>query len=110
MNRGDAPQAVIDLSAAHIRDASSAALDAIETTYAQRGTTVEIIGLDDPRADLHGEPTGEPVRSPARRLPARPAVTRSPAASTPPVQERAERAPPIRSSRPVGTAPCPSGR
>ncbi|MER7726860.1 SulP family inorganic anion transporter [Streptomyces sp. NPDC096323] len=57
---GDPQRVVIDLSAAHIWDASSvAALDAIETKYAQRGKTVEIIGLNDPSADLHGRLTGE---------------------------------------------------
>lgn len=51
---------VVDLSAAHIWDASSvAALDAVETKYKQRGKTVEIIGLNDPSADLHGKLTGE---------------------------------------------------
>lgn len=57
---GDPEKAVIDLSAAHVWDASSAAaLDAIETEYAQRGKTVEITDLNDPGADLHGELTGE---------------------------------------------------
>ncbi|WP_076973090.1 SulP family inorganic anion transporter [Streptomyces sp. M1013] len=57
---GDPERIVIDLSAAHIWDASSvAALDAIETKYAQRGKRVEIIGLNDPSADLHGKLTGE---------------------------------------------------
>ncbi|MEH0550870.1 SulP family inorganic anion transporter [Streptomyces sp. B21-101] len=57
---GDPDKVVIDLSAAHIWDASSvAALDAIETKYAQRGKTVEIIGLNNPSADLHGKLTGE---------------------------------------------------
>ncbi len=56
----DPDRIVIDLSAAHIWDASSvAALDAIETKYGQRGKTVEIIGLNDPSADLHGKLTGE---------------------------------------------------
>ncbi|MFG2639662.1 SulP family inorganic anion transporter [Streptomyces sp. NPDC048370] len=56
----DPDKVVIDLSAAHIWDASSvAALDAIETKYAQRGKTVEIIGLNDPSADLHSKLTGE---------------------------------------------------
>ncbi len=55
----DPDKVVIDLSAAHIWDASSvAALDAIETKYAQRGKTVEITGLNDPSADLHGKLTG----------------------------------------------------
>ncbi|MCX5308947.1 SulP family inorganic anion transporter [Streptomyces sp. NBC_00160] len=54
----DPDRIVIDLSAAHIWDASSvAALDAIETKYAQRGKTVEITGLNDPSADLHGKLT-----------------------------------------------------
>ncbi|CAL9280034.1 C4-dicarboxylic acid transporter DauA [Streptomyces sp. SudanB148_2056] len=57
---GDPKQVVIDLSAAHIWDASSvAALDAIETKYAQRGKSVEIIGLNDPSAHLHGKLSGE---------------------------------------------------
>ncbi|MFD3975480.1 SulP family inorganic anion transporter [Streptomyces cyaneofuscatus] len=56
----DPDRIVIDLSAAHIWDASSvAALDAVETKYEQRGKTVEIIGLNDPSADLHGKLTGE---------------------------------------------------
>jgi SulP family sulfate permease len=56
----DPDKVVIDLSAAHIWDASSvAALDAIGTKYAQRGKSVEIIGLNDPSADLHGRLTGE---------------------------------------------------
>ncbi|WP_149547134.1 SulP family inorganic anion transporter [Streptomyces marokkonensis] len=57
---GDPARVVIDLSAAHIWDASSvAALDAIETKYEQRGKTVEITGLNNPSADLHGKLTGE---------------------------------------------------
>ncbi|MCC8338093.1 SulP family inorganic anion transporter [Streptomyces sp. R1] len=45
---GDPDQVVIDLSATHIWDASSvAALDAIETKYAQRGKQVEIVGLNE---------------------------------------------------------------
>ncbi|WP_406405765.1 SulP family inorganic anion transporter [Streptomyces sp. NBC_01643] len=56
----DPDKVVIDLTAAHIWDASSvAALDAIETKYTQRGKTVEIIGLNDPSADLHGKLSGE---------------------------------------------------
>ncbi len=59
---GDPKDVVIDLSAAHIWDASSvAALDAIETKYAQRGKTVEITGLNTPGADLHGRLSGELV-------------------------------------------------
>ncbi|MEU8779811.1 SulP family inorganic anion transporter [Streptomyces sp. NPDC048606] len=56
---GDPDRIVIDLSQAHIWDASSvAALDAIETRYKQRGKTVEISGLNNPSADLHGKLSG----------------------------------------------------
>ncbi|MFE7181347.1 SulP family inorganic anion transporter [Streptomyces erythrochromogenes] len=55
----DPDRVVIDLSAAHVWDASSvAALDAVEAKYAQRGKTVEIIGLNEPSAELHGRLTG----------------------------------------------------
>ncbi|MFE4519989.1 SulP family inorganic anion transporter [Kitasatospora sp. NPDC056783] len=57
---GDPGEVVIDLSRAHIWDASSvAALDAVETRYAQRGKTVEITGLNTSSADLHGRLSGE---------------------------------------------------
>jgi SulP family sulfate permease len=57
---GDPDKVVIDLTDTHIWDASSvAALDAIETKYAQRGKTVEIIGLNDPSAHLHRNLSGE---------------------------------------------------
>ncbi|WP_329500583.1 SulP family inorganic anion transporter [Kitasatospora herbaricolor] len=56
----DPDRVVIDLSRAHIWDASSvAALDAIETKYAQRGKTVEITGLNTPSGDLHARLSGE---------------------------------------------------
>jgi len=56
----DPDKVVIDLSAAHIWDASSvAALDAIETKYAQRGKTVEIISLNEPSAHIHKTLSGE---------------------------------------------------
>ncbi|WP_329275758.1 SulP family inorganic anion transporter [Streptomyces sp. NBC_00691] len=56
----DPDRVVIDLSAAHVWDASSVAvLDAIEAKYAQRGKTVEITGLNDPSAALHGRLSGE---------------------------------------------------
>ncbi|MFG3281369.1 SulP family inorganic anion transporter [Streptomyces sp. NPDC048111] len=56
----DPDKVVVDLGAAHIWDASSvAALDAIEAKYAQRGKSVEIIGLNDPSALLHGRLSGE---------------------------------------------------
>jgi SulP family sulfate permease len=57
---GDPGTVVIDLSGAHIWDASSvAALDAIENKYAQRGKTVEITGLNTPSAAMHGRRSGE---------------------------------------------------
>jgi SulP family sulfate permease len=56
----DPDRVVIDLSAAHIWDASSvAALDAIETKYAQRGKSVEIIGLNEPSARIREKLSGE---------------------------------------------------
>ncbi|MCK1795618.1 SulP family inorganic anion transporter [Streptomyces sp. XM4193] len=59
---GDPERVVVDLSAAHIWDASTVAtLDAIETKYAQRGKTVEITGLNSPSAELHRRLTGEPA-------------------------------------------------
>lgn len=56
----DPDKVVIDLTAAHIWDASSvAALDAIETKYARRGKNVEIIGLNEPSARIHKTLSGE---------------------------------------------------
>ncbi|MFJ9343125.1 SulP family inorganic anion transporter [Streptomyces sp. NPDC101733] len=56
----DPDRVVIDLSAAHIWDASSVAvLDAIENKYAHRGKTVEITGLNDPSAAIHGKLSGK---------------------------------------------------
>ncbi|WP_208862058.1 SulP family inorganic anion transporter [Streptomyces griseorubens] len=56
----DPDRVVIDLSAAHIWDASSvAALDAVGTKYAQRGKTVEIVGLNEPSARMHKTLSGE---------------------------------------------------
>ncbi|MGW1123602.1 SulP family inorganic anion transporter [Streptomyces sp. NPDC002526] len=56
----DPDRIVIDLTATHIWDASSvAALDAIETKYAARGKTVEIVGLNQPSAALHRTLSGE---------------------------------------------------
>ncbi|GAA2274104.1 sodium-independent anion transporter [Streptomyces ruber] len=58
--RNDPDRVVIDLSGTHVWDASSvAALDAIETRYAQRGKTVEITGLNESSAHLHGRLSGE---------------------------------------------------
>ncbi|MEU3492223.1 SulP family inorganic anion transporter [Kitasatospora cineracea] len=57
---GDPDLVVIDLTAAHIWDASSvAALDTVRAKYAQRGKQVEITGLNDPSAALHSRLTGE---------------------------------------------------
>ncbi|MFC5144131.1 SulP family inorganic anion transporter [Streptomyces aureoversilis] len=57
---GDPDKVVIDLSAAHIWDASSvAALDAVENKYAQHGKTVELTGLNHPSAALHDKLSGE---------------------------------------------------
>lgn len=56
----DPGKVVIDLSDTHIWDASSvAALDAIETKYAQRGKEVQIIGLNQPSAQIHQKLSGE---------------------------------------------------
>ncbi|MGW6057087.1 SulP family inorganic anion transporter [Streptomyces sp. NPDC055189] len=57
---GDPDKVVIDLTAAHVWDASSvAALDTIGIKYAQRGKTVEIIGLNGPSARIHEKLSGE---------------------------------------------------
>lgn len=59
---GDPEKVIIDLSAAHVWDASSvAALDAVTTKYASRGKTVEITGLNGPSAHLHDRLSGELV-------------------------------------------------
>ncbi|WP_237404518.1 SulP family inorganic anion transporter [Actinacidiphila reveromycinica] len=57
---GDPDRVVIDLSGAHVWDASSvAALDAITTKYAGRGKSVEIVGLNEHSARMHGNLSGE---------------------------------------------------
>jgi SulP family sulfate permease len=57
---GDPDKVVIDLSQAHVWDASSvAALDAVTTKYARRGKTVEIIGLNEPSAHIHDRLAGQ---------------------------------------------------
>ncbi|MFK0247797.1 SulP family inorganic anion transporter [Amycolatopsis azurea] len=56
----DPDKVVIDLTEAHIWDASTvAALDAITTKYAARGKTVEIVGLNKHSARMHGKLSGE---------------------------------------------------
>ncbi|MEU7317204.1 SulP family inorganic anion transporter [Streptomyces sp. NPDC007083] len=58
--KDDPDDVVIDLSDAHIWDASSvAALDAIETKYQQRGKKVTIIGLNKPSAEMHDKLAGQ---------------------------------------------------
>ncbi len=49
----------IDLSGSHVWDASTvAALDAITTKYARHGATVEIVGMNDSSASMHGRLAG----------------------------------------------------
>ncbi|MEU2561335.1 SulP family inorganic anion transporter [Streptomyces longispororuber] len=56
----DPDRVVVDLSGAHVWDASSvAALDMVGAKYAQRGKTVEIIGLNRPSARIHDRLSGE---------------------------------------------------
>jgi len=51
---GDPDRVVVDLSGAHVWDASSVAvLDAVEHKYATRGKTVEITGLTDTTGHYH---------------------------------------------------------
>ncbi|WP_326553279.1 SulP family inorganic anion transporter [Micromonospora sp. NBC_01813] len=57
---GDPDRVIIDMSHAHVWDASSvAALDAITTKYASRGKTVEIIELNQSSARIHGTLAGQ---------------------------------------------------
>ncbi|HEU4973640.1 MAG TPA: SulP family inorganic anion transporter [Baekduia sp.] len=59
---GDPAEVIIDLSRAHVWDASAvAALDAVEGHYAKHGIHIEITGLNRPSADLHGELSGQLV-------------------------------------------------
>ena len=56
----DPDSVLVDMSAAHLWDASSvAAFDAIETKYGRRGKTVTIVGLHGYSADMHGRLAGE---------------------------------------------------
>jgi len=56
----DPDNVVIDLTAAHIWDASSVAtLDAITTKYATRGKTVDIVGLNRASARMHENLAGK---------------------------------------------------
>jgi SulP family sulfate permease len=57
---GDPPNVIIDLSRAHVWDASAvAALDAIETHYHRHGVTVEITGLNRRSEQLHTTLSGQ---------------------------------------------------
>ncbi|WP_245974711.1 SulP family inorganic anion transporter [Thermomonospora umbrina] len=57
---GDPDHVIIDLTDAHIWDASTvAALDAVTTKYDKRGKTVEIVGLNKPSAHIHRTLSGE---------------------------------------------------
>lgn len=56
---GDPDRVIIDLSDSAIWDASTvAALDGIQTKYAAKGKTVEIIGLNEASAARHGRLSG----------------------------------------------------
>ncbi|MHA6795166.1 SulP family inorganic anion transporter [Pseudonocardia bannensis] len=56
---GDPPDVVIDLSAAHVWDASTvAARDGISARYAARGTTVTIVGMNDNSRTRHAALAG----------------------------------------------------
>jgi SulP family sulfate permease len=58
--KDDPDEVIIDLSDAHIWDASSvAALDAVETKYAARGKKVTVVGLNKPSAKLHKTLAGQ---------------------------------------------------
>ncbi|MDI3385114.1 SulP family inorganic anion transporter [Streptomyces sp. B-S-A8] len=58
--RGDPDDVVIDLTDAHIWDASSvAALDAVEHKYAERGKKVTLVGLNTPSADMRDRLAGQ---------------------------------------------------
>jgi SulP family sulfate permease len=57
---GDPPNVIIDLSRAHVWDASAvAALDAIETHYARHGVEVEITGLNRRSEELRDTLSGQ---------------------------------------------------
>ncbi len=57
---GDPERVVIDLTGAHVWDASTvASLDSITTKYAGKGKTVEIVGLNTASASMHARLTGQ---------------------------------------------------
>ena len=56
----DPQRVVIDMSRSHVWDASTiAALDAIVTKYAQHGTVVDLVGMNDATTALHDRLSGE---------------------------------------------------
>ncbi len=56
----DPDQVVVDLTASHVWDASTvAALDAIQVKYERKGKHVEILGLNDSSAHMHGRLSGQ---------------------------------------------------
>ncbi len=56
----DPERVVIDLAASHVWDASTvAALDSITTKYHRKGKSVEIHGLNEASASIHGRLTGQ---------------------------------------------------
>ncbi|MBD0864055.1 SulP family inorganic anion transporter [Gordonia sp. zg691] len=56
---GDPDNVVIDLSEAHVWDASTVAtLDAVTTKYQAKGKKVTVVGLDDSSADRYGRLSG----------------------------------------------------
>jgi SulP family sulfate permease len=57
---GDPQSVVVDLSDAHVRDASTVAvLDAVTARYASRGETVEVVGPTGHSADRYERHTGQ---------------------------------------------------
>jgi SulP family sulfate permease len=61
----DPADVVIDLAGAQVWDASTvAALDAIRTKYAARGTTVRVTGMDDRSRDRHDRLAGRLTAAP----------------------------------------------
>jgi SulP family sulfate permease len=56
----DPAEVIIDVSAAHVWDASAvAALDAVENRYARHGAHVEITGFNEPSQQLHSSLSGQ---------------------------------------------------
>jgi SulP family sulfate permease len=56
----DPSEVIIDLSGAHVWDASAvAALDAVENRYAKHGAHVEITGFNEPSQQLHRSLSGQ---------------------------------------------------